>query len=188
VDVSQNNHKTGQEHWDKFQWARAKLETHPRPINTVKTYGADGGRFGSSVDGMNRWWRSVLGGAASARFHRPDSGLGLSEAAKMSIRAIRMIESKAPLWTLLPANELLGERDPDEAYLAARPGEAYALYFPKGGSVTLDLVSVPGNFELRWIDVGTAEWGATQAVAGGGIAKLTAPSGAAWAAVMVRVP
>ncbi len=56
----------------------------PRPLNTVKTYGADGGRFGNNQDGLERWWRHVIGGAASARFHRPDSGLGLSPPASPS--------------------------------------------------------------------------------------------------------
>lgn len=186
ADVSQNNHKTGQAHWDKIQWARAKLEAHPRPINTVKTYGADGGRFGSSADGIARWWRSVLGGAASARFHRPDSGLGLSDAAKASIRSMRKLESKAPLWTLLPANELLGEREADEAYLSARPGEAYALYFPKGGSVRLDLTTAPGNFEVHWIDISTGEWAATQSITGGARVPLATTSPMPWAAVVVR--
>lgn len=186
ADVSQNNHKTGQAHWDKFAWARAKLEAHPRPINTVKTYGADGGKFGGTSDGIARWWRSVLGGAASARFHRPDSGLGLSDAAKASIRSMRKLESKAPLWTLLPANELLGERDADEVYLSARRGEAYALYFPKGGSVTLDLTSAPGSFKVHWIDISTGEWAATQSITGGAHVALATVSSMPWAAVVVR--
>ena len=33
-----------------------------------------------------------------------------------------------------PANELLSDRAENEAYLAARPGQAYALYFTDGGS------------------------------------------------------
>lgn len=80
-EVSQNNQKRGQEHWDNFQWVRHHIAKHPRPLNTVKTYGADGGRFGNNRDGLERWWRHVIGGAASARFHRPGSGLGLSEPA-----------------------------------------------------------------------------------------------------------
>ncbi len=138
-DVSQNNQKKGQEHWDNFQWVRKHLAAKPRPLNTVKTYGADGGRFGNNQDGLERWWRHVLGGAASARFHRPDSGLGLSEPAASSIRAARKLESLIKLWDVEPANELLSDRAENEAYLAAQPGVAYALYFTNGGAVGLDL-------------------------------------------------
>ena len=44
-------------------------------------------------DGLERWWRHVIGGAAAARFHRPDSGLGLSPPAANSIHAARKLES-----------------------------------------------------------------------------------------------
>ena len=54
-------------------------------LTNVKTYGADGGRFGNNQDGLERWWRHVIGGAASARFHRPDSGLGLSAPAAHAV-------------------------------------------------------------------------------------------------------
>lgn len=185
VDVSQNNHKTGQAHWDNFQQARARLEAHPRPINTVKTYGADGGRFGTTADGVSRWWRSVIGGAASARFHRPDSGIGLSDTAKASLRAARLLESRAPLWDLTPANDLLADREDDEAYLTARPGVAYAVYFPSGGSVTLDLP--PGAYELRWINISTGTW-SDAAPLPAGTATLATPGPGPWAASILRVP
>ena len=38
--------KCGQEHWDNFQWVRARLAGKPRPLNTVKTYGATAGGSG----------------------------------------------------------------------------------------------------------------------------------------------
>jgi hypothetical protein len=141
---SQNNHQKSQAHWDNFHWVRRHVAKKPRPINTVKTYGADGGRFGTSQDGIERWWRHVIGGAASARFHRPDSGIGLSEPAVASLRAARKLESLVKLWEVDPANELLTDRKDNEAYLAAKPGEAYAIYFPSGGSVKLDLRNQPG--------------------------------------------
>ena len=186
VDVSQNNHKKGQEHWDNFQWVREYLGKDPRPINTTKTYGADGGRFGTTRDGIERWWRHVIGGAASARFHRPDSGIGFSEAAAASIRAARKLESRIPLWSVTPANQLLGERTDNEAYLAADPGRAYALYFTDGGEVTLDMRDAAGAFSVRWIDISTGEWGPEAKIEGGGSVKLAAPSAGHWAAAITR--
>lgn len=186
ADVSQNNHKKGQAHWDNFQWVRSYIANAPRPLNTVKTYGADGGRHGNSRDGMERWWRHVIGGAASARFHRPDSGLGLSEPAVAAIQAARKLESLIPIWDIEPANKLLGDRADNEAYLAARPGQAYALYFTDGGSVTLDLKDAPGRFDVRWIDVATGQWGRRETLDGGDIVRITAPGKDHWVAGIVK--
>ena len=77
VDVSQNNHNKGEEHWENAMWMRKYVSAAPRPINTVKTYGADGNKFGhSDQDGVERFFRHLLAGFSSARFHRPPSGLG----------------------------------------------------------------------------------------------------------------
>jgi hypothetical protein len=65
------------------------------------------------------------GGAAAVRFHRPDSGLGFFEKAASSVRAARKLESLVKLWDLKPANDLLRDRDDNEAYLAADAGRAY---------------------------------------------------------------
>lgn len=193
VDVSQNNHKKGQEHWDNFQWVRSYLAEKPRPINTVKTYGADGNKFGhSNQDGIERFWRHILGGAASARFHRPDSGLGLSAPAVACLQAARKMETLINIWDTHPANELLSDRSPNEAYLAAIPPksnkEAYVLYFPNGGSVVIDLKSAPKDLTLRWININTGEWGEKQEVRGGQTATIEAPSSGHWLAVITAKP
>ena len=185
-DVSQNNQKKGQEHWDNFQWVRACVAKKPRPLNTVKTYGADGGRFGNNQDGLERWWRHVIGGAASARFHRPDSGLGLSPPAANSIRAARKLDSLVKPWDLQPANALLSDRAENEAYLAARPGRAYALYFTDGGSVGLDLRKAQGPFEVRWINIGTGEWDQRATLQGGAVGTIAAPAKGHWVAAIVK--
>jgi hypothetical protein len=186
VDVSQNNHQQGQRHWDKFQWARARLAERPRPINAVKTYGADAGGFGSSRDGVERWWRHLIGGAAAVRFHRPTSGLGFSQAAEAAIRAGRKLESLVDLWEMEPANDLLRERDDNEAYASARPGVAYALYFPNGGEVEVDVRSMTGSLDVHWIDIASGEWGPRGQLVGGGWRRLAAPAEGHWAVAIAR--
>jgi hypothetical protein len=187
VDISQNNHQKGQRHWDNFQWARTHLASHPRPINTVKTYGADGNKFGhTNRDGLERWWRHLIGGAAAVRFHRPDSGLGFSAPAEAAVRAARKLESRVKPWDVVPSQDLLRDREPNEAFLAASPGTAYALYFPDGGSIELDLRSVAGSFTLRWIDIQSADWGPTAMVSGGNWAALRTPASGHWAAALTR--
>jgi hypothetical protein len=187
VDVSQNNHNKGDLHWDRFQKVRASIAGMPRPINTVKTYGADGGRFGSTSDGIERWWRHLIGGAAGVRFHRPDSGIGLSEPAIASIKAARLVEQRVKFWQTEPANHLLTDRQEAEAYLTARPGTAYALFFPHAGRVGLDLSAYRRRFEVRWISIDRGEPGAVTTVPGGSVLDLQTPAEGRWAATVTAV-
>lgn len=184
IDVSQNNHNEGQKHWDNFQWVRNHIVEHPRPINTVKTYGADGGRFGNSREGIERFWRHLIGGAAAARFHRPDSGLGLSNQAIASLRAARKLETLVRLWECEPGLERLGDRHPNEAYLTAQAGSGYVVYFPGSGSVTLDLTGAPETVTAHWIRLSDGEWGETHPVARATTARLDAPSDEGWLVVL----
>ncbi len=186
VDVSQNNHQKGQVHWDNFQWVREYLAEHPRPMNTVKTYGADGNKFGhTDRDGVERWWRHLVGGAAGVRFHRPDSGLGLSPLAQGCVRAARKVEGLVPWWSLEPAPEVLRDRDDNEAYAAAKPGGAYVVYFTDGGSVELDLSGGEGRWQVCWVEIRTGEWAGKEDAGVGGWVRLNAPGSGHWVAVIL---
>ena len=161
VDVSQNNQNAGQKHWDNFLYVRDYLKKQPRPMNTTKTYGADGNKFGhSDQDAIERFWRHLLAGAASIRFHRPDSGLGISDKAVACIRAARLVEQQVPMWELESANQLLRERSENEAYLAAnRDRNMLVLYFPAAtstkqrASVKLDASQLAEEYQLQWFDI-----------------------------------
>ena len=188
ADVSQNNHNEGQEHWDNLQWVRAYTMEAPRPLNNVKIYGADSGPYGTDGDAIERFWRSLLGGAASVRFHRPPSGLGLSDPALASIRSAGMLLERYDLFRAMPDVENTGllEREPDEAYLSSIVGEAYAIYFPDGGDVQLDLTAAPGPYQLRWLDLRTSRWHAGAIVSGGASLALAAPAQGHWIALLTR--
>ena len=67
---------------------------------------------------------------------------------------------------------MLGDRDENEAYLTAASGKAYALYFPSGGSVGLDLIDHPGTYAARWIEIATGEWAGRDELAGGGTVSV----------------
>ncbi|QDS94109.1 hypothetical protein FF011L_28870 [Roseimaritima multifibrata] len=187
IDVSQNNHQKGQKHWDNFQSLRSTLLKQPRPINTVKTYGADNNKFGhTSQDGVSRLWRHIVGGAASARFHRPDSGLGLSDPAKGAIKACRKLETLVALWDLTPGNQKLSNRGEDEAYLAAQGDKVFVVYFPQGGSVDLAVANPDRTWTIKWINIDTGEWGPTdkQNTKGRAEVSLKAPGKGNWCAVV----
>ena len=183
-DVSQNNQQKGQVHWDNFMWVKNYISTNPRPLNTVKTYGADGGSHGNTKDGIERWWRHVLGGAASARFHRPPSGLGLSELSMNSVKTAREIEKTTKFWHLEAGNELLSDREENEAYLASKPGESYVLFFTDGGEVGLDLTGFEKDFNIKWIDVRKGEMVSENSLKGGNIVPVKAPGELEWIAVI----
>ncbi len=186
TDISQNNHQVGQTHWDQLQFVREHLSARPMPVNAVKIYGSDEYRYGTDADAIERFWRGLVGGMASSRFHRPIAGLGLSSKVLTQLRALRMVEGEASFFDLLPDQALLGGRSDNEAYVTASPGDAYIVYFTDGGQVTLDLSGQSGSFTLRWLSLTDATWGADETVTAGGPVDLqtSGPGGAV--AVLVR--
>jgi hypothetical protein len=184
VDISQNNHQKGQKHWDNAQRQRARIAGHIRPLNNVKIYGADTGRFGNDRDGMERFWRNIFGGLASARFHRPPSGLGLGDKAQANIRSMRMITDKMDIFTCQPHNDLLSERKENEAYCIANPGKEYAVYFPNGGQVMLDISPMKKPATVKWLDIMKSRWTDTQQIKNQSKLKLSCPSEGYWAVLI----
>lgn len=161
VDISQNSRQLNQTHWDKFQWVRKYLSKSPRPVNHTKTYG---GPYGWWTDGPNhaleRFWRNIIGGAASIRFHRPTSGIGLNQRARAHIRSARLLLAEIDIVSCIPdaESQLLSKRDPDEAYCTRINGEQYVVYFPDGGNVLLDLTNHPGTWQVNWLNIDANEW------------------------------
>jgi len=190
IDISQVNSRTfNQDHWDRFMWVVEERAKNPRPLNHTKIYsdGSTGWGSGTPVDGVERFWRNLIGGAAACRFHRPGAGIGLNDIAKACIGAARKLETEIKLWEVAPRLDLLGDRGVDEAYLAAKPGEKYVLYFTDGGSVQLDLNGYDGEFTLKWIDVSTGGWGAEYTFNAGTAVTVDAPKRGGWVAAIVRV-
>lgn len=186
VDVSQNNHNKGEKHWVNFLYVKKYLSTKPRPMNITKTYGADDNEYGhSDQDGIERFWRHMLAGAAAIRFHRPPSGLGLSDRAIATLQAARKLESIIPMWVVEPANELLFDREENEAYLSANKEGFYALYFPRGGNVMVDVSSVKNILNIQWINIDSGEWGDVQNVKGGNKISITTPGKGNWVAAII---
>ncbi len=161
IDISQNNHQVNYEHWVKPQEIRQRIlaSGHVRPMNSVKIYGANSGAYGSTRDAQERFWRNIFGGLASSRFHRPTSGLGLSPIAQAHIRSMRMLTADFDLFSGEPHTDLLSRRSRNEAYCTAQPGVAYAVFFPDGGDVDLDVSQAAGHaVTLRWLQIRESRW------------------------------
>lgn len=171
ADISQNNHQTDETHWVNFQWVRRYVENRPRPLNSVKIYGANDGRHGGTdLDAVEKFWRLIFGGAASARFHRPSSGIGFGQLARTQLKSARMLLKETDIFTMQPDVEhtKLGKREKDEAYLIHNTSQNstsntdtnqhYAVYFTDGGSVDLMLPASNKKWRLRWLDIANSRW------------------------------
>jgi hypothetical protein len=191
VDISQNNHQDARTHWENAQYVRGRLleSGRPRPMNSVKVYGANTGRFGTGRDGQERFWRNLFAGLAAVRFHRPPSGLGLGETARKHIRSARMLTGVTDLFACEPHNDLLAERSWNEAYCLAHPGAAYTVFFPDGGDVRLDVSAVAGTtLRIRWLDVLKAGWLTPTDASAEGVLRLVTPREEGyWVAVVEAV-
>lgn len=149
VEISQNNHQKGESHWlnGLAQIERLKRSGALRPVTNVKTYGSTGGRHGHGLqNGVESFVRSVLFGSSAVRFHRPTSGIGLSDTAQMVIKGMREITDQMEgFFEAEPNLDLLSERSENEAYCRAVVGQSYLVYFGEAGEVTLDLSAMEGE-------------------------------------------
>ncbi|MFC4870858.1 putative collagen-binding domain-containing protein [Negadavirga shengliensis] len=190
IDIAQNSHKTGQENWDNAQYVFDYIKKNPRPVNSTKIYGSDAHeawlfRGMTTKHAFDTFFRNILGGFASSRFHRPPHGLGMSELSINAIKTIRKVEEKVKMWEVEPQMELLTDLSPNEAYVAAKAGEKYIVFFPQEGEVSLNMAEASGNFELSWIDATTGEWLAVEEIAAGEI-SLSPPVDHGSIGVMVK--
>lgn len=191
VDISQNNHLPGDDHWNQIILTRETLVADPvRPVNNVKIYGGVV-HGGGPIKGTNRLWRIVFAGCASARFHRPGPdrdfkyGVGLSDLGQTHLRSMRQFLARFNIFASQPANDLLSDRTPGEAYCAVVPGKQVALFFPDGGDVRLDLGTFPGEWELHWLDIMGEEWTAGEPLSGGRLVTATTPGPGQWVALLL---
>ena len=189
VDISQNTHQRGQTHWDNAQYVRnERVANGIRPVNNVKIYG--GTHHGHSFEeGTHKMWRNIFGGLATSRFHRSGyfhpSGIGLLPLAQIQLKSLRMFTDQMNVFTAEPSNDLLSNREENEAYAFADPGYQYAVYFPSGGSVHLDLSDASGPFSLRWLDVMNSEWLEEIMIDETALFELTTPAEGPWAVLIL---
>ena len=186
VDISQNNHQKGQTHRDNAMKAREYLASKPRPINMVKVYGNDASTYGSTRDGLERFWRSTLGGMAAIRFHRPSAGLGFGAEAEANIRSARMLFDLLDFTQMSPEDGLLEERKDNEASCLARRGFQYAVFCTNGGAVEIDTGVDSFQGSLRWLDFRQSRWHEDAVTVNGRKLKLRALGKGLWVALAER--
>ncbi|MEA3546339.1 MAG: hypothetical protein U9R66_01640 [Thermodesulfobacteriota bacterium] len=183
-EASQNSAKMGQKNWDNLQFVYHHMEKELRPINHVKIYGADTSTWMGFTDrhATESFWRNIIGGSASSRFHRPPYGLGLGQKARAHIKSMRLLAAEHDFFNAVPdsSSRLLFNRSDNEAYLSYTPRRQYAVYFPNGGSVDLDLSGAAGQYVLKWLDIAQSRWAREETIEGGGMVTLSPPGTGHW--------
>ena len=196
LDISQNNAFSGigEQHYHNILYIRERISDHPRPINNNKNYGA---ARGGEEESVTRMGRILFGGAASARFHRPhpyedpayfeaksDFGLGLSPRAQKVIQSISKVTEVLEFEKTEPRNDLLSNRAENEAYLLAEPGVQYAVYFPAGGTVNVEMESNGSDYQYRWINLDEGDWSESGTLTASDQTEISAPDSGHWIIVL----
>jgi hypothetical protein len=181
VDISQNNHNSGDSHWKNgiAQMDRLKKIDAFRPVNNVKVYGRDGGKHHSTRNGIECFVRNVLMGCASTRFHRPTSGLGLSDTAQSVIKSMRSLAEKTRFVNGRPDNTILGDRQENEAFCRVSD-DAYIIYFTNGGEVTLRPDDLRAGTTIQWLDILNTTWTEPVSTPTGDPLAIASPADGHW--------
>ncbi len=184
-EAAQNSAVRGDENWNNLMYLRQALASSPRPINNVKMYGSDEyRRLGvSTQEVIARFWRAILGGCASARFHRPPHGIGLSERAQAQLKSARMVCTQVDVFSCTPFPEIFLSREEEGGWCMAKPGDAYVLYFPRKAAVTVKLSTSPGRLVAQWLEIDKSAWREVFALDSGDMVEIEPPEQGNWALV-----
>ena len=176
ADVSQNNQDAlgpvGRKHWENLLFWRKMIamgEHGPMPINNEKVYGNGVGNntaAGTEKEAVERFWRNIFGGAASTRFHRPAHrggdfywGIGLSERAEHTLRAVNMFLNEFDIFSAQPYEAFSTVGNSVDSYCMANLGKEYVVYFPGGrATVHLDPWVDMKKVSVKWLDVASLTW------------------------------
>ena len=135
-------------------------------------------------------WGNLTGGGAGVEYYfgyvLPDNDLTLEnfrsrdkswDYARIALGFFR--DEKIPFWDMANADLLVGNSTNDNSvFCFAKAGEVYLVYLPNGGSATLDLGGVTGQFNVSWFDPrsgGALKRGSVASVTGGGKSRSGPP-------------
>ena len=176
-DISQNNWQIEQAHYDNILWIKDVLQDHggKRPLTNTKVYQCLEDESEHPMINLDRWWQNIFAGCASTRFHRPTCGLGLTEISQQTVKAAHVFFNTFNIFESQSQPGLLSDRDWNEAYCLANPGVEYALYFPKGGQVELEIENSKRNMFINWFNPFTATFVKTEKVSNRYHANVLSP-------------
>jgi len=129
------------------------------------------------VGGNGAWvWKSLMRGH-NPLFMDPYDGTVLGkrfdpqwQPIRRNLGHTRRLAKRLDLGAMRPRDDLASTR-----YCLADPGNAYLVYVPTGGNMTVALGGVKGCFGVQWFDPSTGESLDGQPVAGGADCEFAAP-------------
>jgi hypothetical protein len=122
-------------------------------------------------------WSVYLGGANYEIFTRLRSGYTEFEYFFTDLLRARKFIEQLPFESLAPCNELL---QPETGYCLGHEEQGYVLYFPRGGSLSIDLSGMAGTEEALWFDPRTGETFPADRMEEGEVQSFSAPSREDW--------
>jgi hypothetical protein len=122
-------------------------------------------------------WSVYLGGANYELFTRLKSGYPEFELLFEDLLRARNFIEQLPFESMMPCNELL---QPQTGYCFGKLGEALIIYFPEGGTLSIDLSSMAGKVEAHWFDPRTGETFPVNQIEGEKIQSFSAPDMKDW--------
>lgn len=111
---------------------------------------------------------------------------GLNEKVQVNLAAARKIEKYILWWKIEPRMDLIRTCDPNTAYLSAKTGIVYVVYFPEGGEAVIDLEEYTGPFKLKWMSVESGEWYDETIINDKGETAVSTSDSSGWVAVICR--
>ncbi len=168
-----------------------RVSSNPAPLNSVKQYGGDIIPWSRGAnEGVERCWRSIFGGQAGVRFHRPPTGLGINEIAQANIKSLRMVTDYFDLKNVKShqkMSHLFVKRELNEAYIMGNEGKVFAVFFTnEGNDVEVDISSMGSQVTVKWMNTKTAIWKPEELYEGETL-QLTKPDSGHWVALVASV-
>ncbi|MGL5017266.1 MAG: DUF5060 domain-containing protein, partial [Luteolibacter sp.] len=159
--------------------------------------GADVGIAGDSIDPSHNgarsdvlWGNIMAGGAGIEAYFGYNSPSNQSDLTCQDFRSRNLWwdqnryafdffkANQIPFWDMVNADGLVSGSSSTANHCLAKTGEVYVSYLRTGGTHTLNLSAVGGNYDVRWFNPrtgGSLQTSSVTTIAGGGVRSLGAP-------------
>jgi len=98
---------------------------------------------------------------------------------------MRMMVQSFDVFSFEPSNNLLKNREDNEAYCMTNKDESqFALYFPDGGEVDIDLKQSSSGYVIKWLDIINSQWRGEEKIEGGDGCTFKTPGKGHWGALI----
>jgi len=101
-----------------------------------------------------------------------------------------MLMGAFDVFTAAPHTDLVSMRSRNEAYCIARPGAAYAVFFPDGGDIRLNVFDAGDRpLTVRWLEIRASRWSGDPVTVSAplGSLRLVTPTEEGYWAALVKV-